>query len=1054
MVEGLKYQAQVDLSQKNSSHTQLILLTGLNKKVLEVGPATGYITKALSERGCRVTCVESDPVAAEIASPFCERMIVASIEELDFAAAFGDERFDVVMFGDVLEHLLDPSATLDKVKAVLAPQGSILASVPNVGHGSVRLALLRGEFSYSDRGLLDKTHLHFFTRKTLADLFAQSGYSVRLWRPIVIGLFDTELGLRQEDYPPYLAEAVLKDSEAVVYQWVVRAFASSASGARRNDGANGRAPAISGLWQATRDISRLRTKIDRQDAAIRELEAALATHKHALEEANATLAAIRGSAGYRMLEASRRRIRWLFPPGSRRAFVYRVVRKAARILMYGARWPRIRSRLGRARRLARRSREVIHEEGWREFMRKSRRRLRGQPVPPIAGFIPICYEEWMVANEPDAIELMRQADAALKLPYRPLISIVTPVWNPTPVYLRQTIDSVIAQTYDNWQLCLVDGGSRDPAVKQLLGKYAARDDRIRVKLLPENLGIAGNSNEAMAIASGEYVAFLDHTDLIQPEALWEVATHLNRNPSLDCLYSDEDFISEDGGTRFNPLFKPQWSPDNMLSANYLAHFRVLRRTLIEAVGGERPEMDGAQDWDLLLRLSEKTQRIARIPKVLYHWRMDSTSAAGGIDNKPYALAAQIRAVQGHLDRCGMTGRIEQDSQGIMRVRWRPRGDTRVSIVIPTRHNREVLEPCLRGIARATYRNWEVIVIDTAGRNIERERWYDEVKNIAPLTVLWWDKPFNYSAVNNLGANAAQGDTLLFLNDDTEGLSPDWLEEMVGWSEQPGVGVVGAQLLSPEGKIQHGGDVIGLMGLADHLFAGNEPRATTPLGFTGWYRNSLAATGACLMVRRDLFESIGGFDEDFLLCGSDVDLCLKVRGKGLRTVITPFARVLHHERATRGGRDYGEDCHTSYWRYQSYLHGGDPYFNPNISILSTTPQLRHPVEATAAAAVGPVLGRQVAPQPANPARIETEATAFARACQISATEMALTEKLHAANRGPLEIQSINWFIPDFDSPFYGGIHTILRFADHFKREFGVDNRFIVVGTAPEPYVRSG
>ncbi|MGH8523650.1 MAG: glycosyltransferase, partial [Gammaproteobacteria bacterium] len=447
-------------------------------------------------------------------------------------------------------------------------------------------------------------------------------------------------------------------------------------------------------------LGRLRTQIDRRDAIIREGEAVLERRERALEEASAQLAAISGSLGYRSLEAYRRRMRWLFPPGSARALPYRALRRTFAML-YRAPWRRVPGRLRRVRRLARRSREIIRNEGWRAFLQRARRRLRGER-PLVTAPIPIDYQEWIAATEPDARELLRQTDVALTLPYRPLISIITPVWNPEPEHLRQTIDSVMGQTYDNWELCLVDGGSRDLRVRQVLEQFASRNDKIRVKLLEKNLGISGNSNAGLTLASGEFVAFLDHTDLLEPNALWEVAILLNRNPSLDCIYSDEDFVSEDGARRFNPLFKPQWSPDIMLSANYLAHFRVLRRSVVDDLNGERSEMDGAQDWDLLLRLSEKTERISRVPKVLYHWRADSTSAGGGIDNKPYALGAQIRAVQSHLDRRGLRGQVHQDAEGVMRVRWSVSGDTRVSIIIPTRHNRKLLESCLRGGERELY----------------------------------------------------------------------------------------------------------------------------------------------------------------------------------------------------------------------------------------------------------------------------------------------------------------------------------------------------------------
>lgn len=792
------------------------------------------------------------------------------------------------------------------------------------------------------------------------------------------------------------------------------------------------------IAERDRDLADVESRLRRSHRALEQIQ-------QDLEQAQAALAAIANSVGWRLLELYRRGMRRVAPANSVRGKPYR----AAVSLVRGT-----LSNAGRARRVAAKSRRVIRDEGWAAFGRKARgrvvARLKKERVQSTARTI--SYEDWIAANEPDAAELDRQRVAAKVMPFRPLVSIVTPVWNPDARLLRETIESVRGQTYDNWELCLTDGGSVAAGVRETLEELAAGDSRIRVEYLKKNLGISGNSNEAIGRANGEYIAFLDHTDLLAPNALWEVVSQLNRDPSIACIYSDHDLISI-AGQRYEPLFKPAWSPETMLSANFAAHFSVLKASLVKELGGLRAETDGAQDWDLLLRASQRTDAFVRIPKILYNWRVDSESTVSSVSNKGYALKAQERALTDHLQAIGSGARVDRHNSGGPHLKWELDGATKVSLIICTKHNRKVLAPCLRAIAKSSYKNFGVIIVDNGGRTTENENWYELFRNI-DLQVLWWDKPFNYSAVNNLGASKASGDVLLFLNDDTEAVSKDWLNEMLGWVQHPGIGIVGAQLLWKNGRIQHGGDVLGMNGFADHLFTGANPYEWTLMGSPHWYRNVSAVTGACLMIRRNLFEEVGGFNEAFHLCGSDVELCLRVRRAGHRIVCTPFAGVLHHERATRGGYDDAADVYTSFWHYQSKLYGGDPYFNPNLSLLSTIPQLRHPDEPKAPEIVAPVIGRSLKINKQGAASMEEEAVILAEACQLMPGEVDATRQLHETNKAPFEVKSINWFIPDFESPFYGGIHTILRFADHFKQKYGVANRFIVLANAPEPYIRSG
>ena len=554
------------------------------------------------------------------------------------------------------------------------------------------------------------------------------------------------------------------------------------------------------------------------------------------------------------------------------------------------------------------------------------------------------FQIWIAQNEPKKKELARYRRESLSFPYQPIISVVAPVWNPEKKWLRLAIESVINQVYDNWELCIADGGSTEPYVKELLKEYAKRDSRIKVKFLPQNNGISGNSNEALSLATGEFVALLDHDDELAPFALYEVLKCLNENHDLDFIYSDKDYISENGKRRFAPLFKPDWSPEMMLSQNYLTHLCVIRKTSIDAVGGFLPETDGAQDWDLFLRVTERTQRIHHIPQILYHWRATSTSCAsgGGIEVKPYALEAQRLALENHLWRRGKLAQVIVEPTGGGRIKWLLTNKTKVSIIIPTRDKVQVLQRCVASVLNKTsYENYELIIVDTGSEEAATLHYYDEVSENPKVRIVSYpDKVFNFSAANNLGVRQATGDALLFLNNDTEVINPDWLEEMAGWVEQKEIGIVGAKLLNPDDTIQHAGYVIGLGGFGALIFDGVSEGYYGIFGSTEWYRNLLAVAGSCMLIRREVFEQVGWFDEAFILCHSDIELCLRVRERGYRVVYVPYAKIKHHTSSTRGSYTPPEDWELWYKYCEPILWAGDPFFNPNLSYYNPIPTLRN------------------------------------------------------------------------------------------------------------------
>ncbi|MGH9177910.1 MAG: glycosyltransferase, partial [Acidimicrobiales bacterium] len=408
------------------------------------------------------------------------------------------------------------------------------------------------------------------------------------------------------------------------------------------------------------------------------------------------------------------------------------------------------------------------------------------------------------------------------------------------------------------------------------------------------------------------------------------------------------------------------------------------------------------------------------------------------------------AVADRLAAMGAPARAEPAGERV-RIRWELPRWPKASVIIATRHNRPLMTRCLSTVATTDYPQFEVVVVDNGGRTPANDAWYEEQAGPLDLRVEWWDQPFNYSAVNNRAARRATGEVVVFLNDDTEVLDPGWLKEMVGWARHPGIGAVGIQLLDAEGRIQFAGTVLGLGGFADHVFQGMAPGSDSLLGPTGWYRNVMAVTGACLAVRRDLFERVGGFDERFELCGSDVAFGIDLRLAGFRNVCSPFSPLRHLESATRGVGIPAEDFFMSYFRYQPWLFGGDPYYSPHLSLTSRQPVLRGRTDKTSPQLIAEPLGRtfEVFRQQSD----SQEAMGYSRDCRASTTDVLANRALHEANRAPFEPETVNWFIPEVDSPFYGGINTAFRIADHLARNHGVVNRFVVWGRGPERFVRA-
>jgi glycosyltransferase involved in cell wall biosynthesis len=558
------------------------------------------------------------------------------------------------------------------------------------------------------------------------------------------------------------------------------------------------------------------------------------------------------------------------------------------------------------------------------------------------------YRLWMRHHEDRSpAELRRQRDEVTRWSCQPLVSIVVPVYDAPERWLRRAIESVREQTYPHWELCLADDASPAPHVRAVLEEAAAADPRIKVVFREDNGHISAASNSALALATGDWIALLDHDDELAPDALYRVAAELIQNPDTDLVYSDEDKISEEG-VRSTPYFKPDFLPDLLLGQNFICHLAVYRASLVRELGGFRLGYEGSQDWDLALRVVERTspERIRHIPRVLYHWRTIAGSTALLLSEKSYPVEAARKALTDHLARTAQPAELVPVPGGHWRIKHRlPEPAPLVSLVIPTRNGLRLLRQCVESIlAKTTYRTFEILVVDNGSDDPETLAWLREIaseestSDRPAIRVLRDDRPFNYSALNNAAVAHARGEFVALINNDLEVISPDWLEEMLSQAARPGVGCVGAMLYYPDDTIQHAGVVLGIGGVAGHAFK------RFPRGGEGVFnrarlvQNYSAVTAACLVVRKSTYEQVGGLGEKKLAVAfNDVDFCLKVRAAGYRNVWTPFAELYHHESASRGLEDTPEkhvrfrsEIETMLERWGDLLRA-DPAYNPNLTL---------------------------------------------------------------------------------------------------------------------------
>ena len=550
------------------------------------------------------------------------------------------------------------------------------------------------------------------------------------------------------------------------------------------------------------------------------------------------------------------------------------------------------------------------------------------------------YDTWLRIMRVSRQELFEQRKT--KFSYAPKFSVVVPLYHTPAKFLKDLVRSMMYQSYANWELCLVNASPEDVHLTSLLENWAMRDKRIRVIRLEKNLGIAQNTNAGIEASTGEFIAFLDHDDFLEPDALFCYADALNKDKTIDVFYSDEDKTDEYAAHYFYPHFKSDFNIDLLHANNYMCHFLAVRKSLVDTVGGLNEKFDGAQDYDFVLRLTENTKKIYHCPRILYHWRCSNQSTAANQGNKMYAIHAGKAALNAHYKRLGWNARAQEGAvDGWYQTKFTLKEEPLVSILIPNKDHTDDLDVCLNSFfERADYQNYEFIIIENNSVLPETFAYYEKIeKEHDNVKVVYWEAGFNYSAINNFGFKFAKGDYIMLLNNDVELITPDIFQSMLGFCMRPEVGIVGAKLLYNDHTVQHAGVLVGAGGLADHVFKGLHEDDPGYMGRAISSQDVSAVTAACLMVKKSVYEEVGGLEEEFQVAFNDVDFCLKVRKAGYLIVYDADVKLFHYESKSRGMEDtterfirFGNEMMLLNSKWDILSTFVDPYYNPNLSYL--------------------------------------------------------------------------------------------------------------------------
>jgi len=1259
----VKYDYEIDMTTDNL-HSLILKRITPGSKVFEFGPATGYMTRYMKrELGCYICCIELEQTAAEVAKQFSDQMIVADIDCMDWSPKITSKDFDYVLFIDVLEHLKNPQAALNQAVCYLKTGGVVITSIPNVAHGAIIMELIEGKFEYRSLGLLDDTHLRFFTRRSILHLLESANLYPIEWLNTFVSPEDTEFRQKYSSFPGAIEQILASREDNNVYQFVTVSKKVEELNTEHgqlnlltHDGYQDYLR-LQVYWEINNEFDEVHSTavplVRDKGMVSYDLELPLIPKRLRLDPGGLTayneiqsitiLEVVQGNVGESIITWDKDNEflgmslgQGVIDLGNQEFKSLLIITNDPQVLLETQlendfhatcivrivmsitedipaeilnRIINVKNELGRIKDELRRTRdewvhtkdELVHtkdelgqtkdelgrakdelghtkveleqtksrhmnakaawistkvdflnsKDGFEEtvsqlnshlnelrttisqeraqldLIKKStswritaplrkmgdicqkllnkkmniietclRKKFKPQLVPAIGlqptdddtmwisgsndpqfeittwptgwvlisikatadnerlfkfyidkgnGFSEVdsiiigiindkpiissviyldplaqrlrldpgdnegtfyikqfdltkisklevlirvivaylknqrpslqlfyklfkimlregiggfrqralnqimnqkrdsgvTYETWLANNrlsEEKEQEILKRIQ---ELPYKPVFSVLVPVFNVEEQWLRRCISSVKNQLYPYWELCIADDASPKSYIRRVLKEIASTDSRIKIIFRDNNGHISAASNSALELATGEYVALLDHDDELAPDALYENAVLLNVHPEADFIYSDEDKISEDGD-RNSPFFKPDWSPDTLLSQMYTCHLGVYRTSLIKEIGGFREGFEGSQDYDLVLRFTERTKNIYHIPKILYHWRAISESTASDAQSKGYAHEAGLKAIEEALLRRGEDAWVDgiDNFPHLYKVHYKLKHKPLISIIIPTRDYADVLGICLDSIfKKSTYQKFEVVIIDNG--SIEQKtfnlfsKW--ERKEPERFQVKRLDIPFNYSKLNNEGVRLSKGELVLLLNNDIEVITPNWLEEMAGQAVRSNIGVVGAKLLYPDNTVQHAGVILGIGGVAGHGHKGFQNKEPGYFGALFKITNVSAVTGACLMVRKELFESVKGLDEELMVAFNDVDFCLKVKRKGLFNINLAHVELYHHESKSRGYEDtlekqerFKSEILLMQKRWGDILTS-DPFYSPNLTL---------------------------------------------------------------------------------------------------------------------------
>lgn len=1066
----MKYDFKLDMNTENSVS---IILNQIQPKtkVLEFGPAMGRMTKYLKEvLKCEVYIVEIDKDGFKSSMQFAVDGVLGNAETMEWVNKFQGIKFDYIIFADVIEHLKNPEEVILNANNLLEYQGRLIISVPNVAHNSVIIDLINNEFNYSDVGLLDNTHIKFFTYYTLKEFLNRCDLIICNEKATYAKAFETEF---QNDYDMVsgeLAEKLKSKEFGDVYQYIFtcikkeyytlnseniiieknitkllatdtfKIYIDNGEGFNENntltknifmgknqlsinladfkidnpirldfteescilkleklsvDGADYSTKDLNGNFSynhnniyiflnadpilnvngVTPDADNLSIEftiyklftndieneyLDVVNSYLNDitlksmnLEAGKNSEifelKEKLEIVNAEMQH-KEEKVYEMIEIQEEiqnsldlyKIHYNAAINQREELKIQLaeITSTYNSIISSNSWrltKPIRKAADFIKKILKSNRYTItmykvlsnlKNEGVKSTSLKITRKLSSKKK----------IRKYNTENILTDVEKTRQEKTIFKNNIK--FSILVPLYNTPKNFLREMIQSVQNQTYKNWELCLADGSDEghnyiEEDIKLLINK----DDRIKYRKLEKNYGISENTNACIEMATGDYIGLFDHDDLLHPAALFEVMKVID-DENADFIYTDENTFSDKPDDAYCPHFKPDFAIDTLRANNYICHFTVFSRKLLKNVGLFRSECDGSQDFDMVLRLTEKAAKIVHIPKILYYWRAHKNSVASDVSSKPYVIEAAIKAVSDHLSRMNIEGEVVNSSIiSTYKTNYKLNGYPLVSIIIPNKDHSEDLRKCINSIIeKSTYKNYEIIVIENNSETVETFKYYDTLKTNSFIKIVQWEGKFNYSAINNYGFKFSNGEHIILLNNDIEIITPNWIEEMLMYSQRQDVGAVGVKLYYEDNTIQHAGIGIGLLTLAGHYhrnFPRSHPGYMARLTYT---QNVSAVTAACMMIRRNVFAEVNGLDEGFEVAFNDVDLCMRIRKAGYLIVFTPYAEAYHYESKSRGYEDTHEkqqrfkgEVLRFQNRWRKELDKGDPYYNPNFTL---------------------------------------------------------------------------------------------------------------------------